>query len=141
MNWGRRIDKKWGYEEIPINTPDYCLKRLTVEPNGFACSVHYHLLKKETFLVLSGTLMLQVYVPKPEVNLPRIADLDRTFALSMFLPPKLLRLTEGEQITIERLTPHRFWAWTETRFLEVSTHDCPTDSIRIVESGPIPNDV
>lgn len=119
--------KKWGTEEIIVNS-DYCGKRLTVMP-GCACSIHYHVKKTETFFVLDGRLALELYKPR----YPReIVD-----ELPELIGRKILRA--GRSLTIGPLTPHRFWAYSEpVRFMEFSTEDKSEDSIRLVESGPVP---
>lgn len=119
----RLVMKKWGTEEIIVNG-DYCGKRLTVMP-GYACSIHYHLKKTETFFVLDGRLSLELYKP---------------YCTGIQAEPigcKILRA--GRSMTIDPLTPHRFWAYREpVRFMEFSTTDADEDSIRLLESGPVP---
>ena len=119
------VAKKWGHEEIIVNRPLYCLKRLTVVPNGNACSIHFHKVKTETFVIERGCLFLRLYNPirtmndKPELK-------------------QVYELTEGAPITIEPFIPHQFYSTTGVcSFLEVSTHDDPADSYRLTESGPI----
>lgn len=122
----RLVLKKWGTEEIIVNG-DYCGKRLTVMP-GFACSIHYHIKKTETFFVLDGRLALELYKP----YFPRAVSIEPEL-----IGCKLLRA--GRSLTIDPMTPHRFWAYSEpVRFLEFSTRDEAEDSIRLVESGPVP---
>jgi len=117
------VIKKWGTEEIIVNS-NYCGKRLTVMP-GYACSIHYHIKKTETFFVLDGRLTLELYRPHGIGN-----QLD-------LIGCKLLHA--GRALTIEPMTPHRFWAYSEpVRFMEFSTPDEAEDSIRLCESGPIP---
>ena len=115
--------KKWGTEEIIVNST-YCGKRLTVMP-GCSCSIHYHIKKTETFFVLDGRLSLELY---------------GAYCAGNPLEPigcKVLR--PGRSLTINPLTPHRFWAYSEpVRFMEFSTTDAAEDSIRLLESGPIP---
>lgn len=119
----RLVLKKWGTEEIIVNG-DYCGKRLTVMP-GYACSIHYHVTKTETFFVLDGRLALELYESFQKEVAPKPIGC------------KLLRA--GRSLTIKPLTPHRFWAYSEpVRFLEFSTTDVAEDSIRLLESGPVP---
>jgi mannose-6-phosphate isomerase-like protein (cupin superfamily) len=44
-----------------VNCPDanYCVKRMTLNP-GFRCSTHYHCKKDETFIVIEGSVWLNV---------------------------------------------------------------------------------
>lgn len=121
----RLVVKKWGTEEIIVNG-DYCGKRLTAMP-GYACSIHYHIKKTETFFVLDGRLALELYGTYCAGNKLEL------------LGCKLLRA--GRVLTLEPLTPHRFWAYSEpVRFMEFSTTDLAEDSIRLCESGPVPID-
>lgn len=45
--------KGWGYEDWIVNKDEYCGKVLVFE-QGKKCSLHYHLLKDETFYLESG---------------------------------------------------------------------------------------
>jgi mannose-6-phosphate isomerase len=116
------VKKLWGYEKHIVNSPLYCGKILVALPNGMACSIHYHKLKTETFHVRSGSLHIQLFTL--DGNLKETLD-----------------LAAGESLTLEPLSPHRFWAKTEVcEFMEFSTHDDPADSYRIVDAGPAPKD-
>jgi mannose-6-phosphate isomerase-like protein (cupin superfamily) len=53
------IDKPWGWEEIFAQTDNYVGKILVIRP-GHRLSRQYHLLKEETFRVISGTLILEI---------------------------------------------------------------------------------
>lgn len=110
--------KLWGHETLIINTPEYCGKVLTVVP-GFQCSLHLHEVKDETFLVVSGVLVVEYY-PDGDPEDRRVVELGEGASL---------RLTPG--------TPHRFWSGEDgASFIEFSTHDSPEDSIRLEESRP-----
>ena len=50
--------KVWGREVCLANTELYCAKYLYLDP-GFACSLHRHLVKDETFVVLGGSCLLE----------------------------------------------------------------------------------
>ena len=114
------VRKLWGYEKHLVNSPLYCGKILVALPNGMACSIHYHKRKTETFHILKGSLHLQLFT------------LDGTLTEQSVLEP-------GDTLTLPPLTPHRFWTTEEVcEFLEVSTHDEPEDSYRLVDSGPAP---
>lgn len=156
------VPKTWGHEKIIANRaalidgPGYCLKELTVEPNGQACSVHYHAIKTETFYILSGVLMLELYArltcglvtSKPETH------------LGLLKLSGLFRMLPGSSFTIQPGEAHRFWVdpreRVETvpihggseqvnvrpdlaRFIEASTPDNPNDSYRVVVAGPCPS--
>lgn len=112
------VKKVWGYEEIRANEPEYCGKVLVIKP-GYRCSLHYHKIKKETFSVLDGSVLLEQRdirgVPFEEVLYP------------------------GDSRTIWPGTQHRFQSATNSpaSLLEFSTHHEDSDSYRITESGPI----
>lgn len=133
-----RIDKKWGYESIFVNNELYCGKRLTVVPNGNACSVHYHLKKRETFFVERGSLFLEIWRPLAGFESKQV--LGQPITLADFQPRPNFRLMRvGDKCTLHPGIAHRFWTKGEIcEFLEFSTHDDPADSIRLVESGPVP---
>jgi len=121
------VTKKWGMEEIFVNNSMYCGKHMTVMP-GFACSIHYHRYKVETFVVLAGCLILEIY---EEVN-PMLPKRRRKLWDRKPLLP-------GRPLTILTCTPHRFWAEHKpVQFLEFSSHDRLDDSIRITKAGPVP---
>lgn len=116
------VKKLWGYERVIVNHALYCGKILTVIPNGTACSLHYHIKKHETFHVLRGELLIQT------------CGRDKQFA------PQSLVLHPGSTLVLPPWTAHRFWAEKEVcDFLEISTHDEPEDSIRLIKSGPRPD--
>jgi len=125
MNECKVIDKLWGNEKIIASFVDgqsgYTGKVLTVEPNGNACSMHYHAIKTETFYVIEGVLELQIW--------------DNPISMRKIFGSKV---NVGDSITIQKNQPHRFWA-TKNRavFVEVSTPDNPEDSIRMKPSGPL----
>lgn len=54
----KRVKKLWGRELWLVNNEKYCTKYLYLEP-GFACSLHRHSVKDETFVVLSGSCVLE----------------------------------------------------------------------------------
>lgn len=77
------VKKTWGHERILHNDSKYCMKELTILP-GFRSSLHRHLQKEETFLVVAG-----------------IATIEFEF--------KIIKLVPGEHVTIPPETWHRFW--------------------------------
>ena len=105
------IRKKWGHEEIIVNTELYCMKYLILKKDYF-CSLHYHILKDETFYVDEGKVQLQIG--------DTIYILDECD--SMRVPPGKL---------------HRFTGIKDSVIIEVSTHDSKSDSVRIELSGGI----
>ena len=52
-----RVDKKWGYELWVHNDEDYCGKLLVFNKIGDKFSMHYHLIKKETWYFQKGAFI------------------------------------------------------------------------------------
>ena len=122
------VRKAWGYEKIIDNNEKYCGKILTVYPEGVSSSIHYHKKKEETFYVLKGSLVLEVY---PKCDPEKVNE-------SNLPSPEVRYMKEGDIIRLVPLVPHRFWAGRSevAEFIEVSTTDDPNDSYRIRKSGP-----
>jgi len=57
------VPKKWGREEWIVNNKLYCGKRLTIIQDKISSEgkFHYHKIKDETFFVLEGILLLQIF--------------------------------------------------------------------------------
>ncbi len=102
------VPKLWGSEVWYVNEPEYCCKILNI--NKFASgSLHYHSIKKETFMVTKGKIQLE-YGDKKET------------------------VRTGFIVTIEPKTPHRFTALKDSSILEISTHHGDNDVTRIEKS-------
>lgn len=124
--------KKWGWEQILVNRPEYCGKILTVLPNGNACSIHFHKLKHETFHVLEGSIFLELLGIVGDPAHPTGYRVDREL--------DRLILCKGQALSLPPLMAHRFWTVDiPAVFLETSSHDDPNDSYRFVDSGPAPD--
>lgn len=111
----RRVEKVWGYEEIPIATDLYTLKFLHISPRR-RCSLHLHFKKDECFLVYAG-------IPVIEIN----GD------VKLYHP--------GDTVRVPPETLHRFGNHGDTGecvLIEVSTKDDDLDVRRLEQSGPIP---
>ena len=50
--------KKWGWEVILVSTELYSCKLMVIK-GGYQCSVHYHKLKTEDFLLLIGNVKIE----------------------------------------------------------------------------------
>lgn len=131
------VEKLWGREKIFFNDPNkgYCLKELTVDSNGNACSIHFHKAKTETFYVTHGRIFLERYrtlLARPGIDVTSIAHLEDRSIRTLHI---------GDHITLVPYTPHRFWAVDGPGvFIEGSSYDSPFDSFRVVRAGPIPTD-
>lgn len=105
------VPKKWGYEIILHNRLDYCGKILHFHKGG-KFSMHFHILKSETFYVNEGQFQLN-YID------PQTAD------------RKCMMLEKGNIIEIEKGNPHQLVALTEGEIFEASTMHHEFDSYRI----------
>lgn len=104
------IQKFWGWEREIVNE-DYCGKILHLN-YGFRSSMHYHKTKDETFLVVSGCVLVEFY-------------------------DFYVILNHYDNIRVLPGTYHRFWGHTNTKteFVEFSTHHNDSDSYRIEKSS------
>lgn len=87
---------------IKVNEPEYCSKWLVVFP-GQVCPYHMHRDKKETFIVMKGTVEL-------------------TFE------DKKIILKPGDSYTLEQNTYHTFTSKRGAVIEEVSTYDTNADN-------------
>jgi mannose-6-phosphate isomerase-like protein (cupin superfamily) len=109
----RFVQKVWGEEEWLINTSLYCGKVLYLNP-GWQCSLHYHREKDETFHILAGEVMLEVWTGG-QVEFIHMKYMD-----TYNLPPQ---------------TPHRFWSISgPAEILEISTTHSDDDVVRVEDS-------
>src|SRR3990167_3450516 len=77
------IPKVWGRETWLVNESEYCCKMLELN-KGSSGSLHYHPIKKETFIMAKGKIKLEI-------------------------DGKTFKLREGDfPVTILPGTPHRF---------------------------------
>jgi mannose-6-phosphate isomerase-like protein (cupin superfamily) len=111
-----RIEKKWGSEEIIVNA-DYCGKVMRLKA-GFRCSTHRHLVKDETFYMLSGHMLLETFWDDGKLY-------------------RSLHMRAGDTYRILPGQWHRFTGYQDSVFIEFSTHDSPGDCQRKTESGPV----
>jgi len=108
-----KIDKVWGYEIWVVNSTKYCGKRLILN-KGWRCSLHYHKVKDETFLIASGKVLM-------EVN------------------GGVFVMNPGDSIRVKPLTHHRFGGLEDSEIIEFSTHHEENDSYRVELSGRMPD--
>ena len=103
------VPKVWGKEIWLVNEPEYCLKMLEIK-KGASGSLHYHPVKKESFIVANGKIRLE-YGDKVE---------------TLKAGPQAIAILPG--------TPHRFKALKESAILEVSTYHDDQDVVRLEQS-------
>jgi len=109
-----KVIKTWGWERWIENSEDYCMKLLCCIGDKWSSEgkFHYHKNKLETFLVVSGTLMLEVVV-------------DEIITIKKTLNP-------FDSFKVERGVLHRFKALTPIcYFVEASTFHDDEDSYRV----------
>ena len=111
----KEVAKLWGTELWHHNDAQYCMKTLLLQ-HGAQSSLHYHKVKRETFLVTYGVVEIQ-------------RDADGVWH----------RLEPGDSITIHPGVAHRFRAATTVaRVVEASTMHDDADVYRIEESTVLP---
>jgi quercetin dioxygenase-like cupin family protein len=111
---GELYPKAWGYELWIVNNDEYCGKLLVFNQNK-KFSMHYHLLKKETW-----------YIAKGQFEYHWINTESAT--------PKITIVNEGDVIDLERGQPHQLKALTEgATIFEISTKHYEEDSYRVLK--------
>jgi mannose-6-phosphate isomerase-like protein (cupin superfamily) len=111
--------KAWGLEEWLVNNESYCAKLLWISP-GWQCSLHYHSIKKETFIAVDGLTRVEYFVDGKKFD-------------------TILVGWRRDVLTVPPGTPHRFWSMGEvgSTLFEVSTTHSDNDVTRIEESRQI----
>jgi D-lyxose ketol-isomerase len=109
------VPKLWGVEYWIVNTEKYCLKFLKIIP-GVQCSIHCHQKKDETFVGVSGYVILSFHnsVTKEQTGGEGIG------------PGDTFQILPGQY--------HSFYANNVSWVMEVSTHHDDEDVVRIQES-------
>ena len=108
------IFKKWGSEVVLHNRGDYCGKLLRFNKGG-KFSMHFHMLKTETWYINKGIFQL-TYIDTKTAERNNIT------------------LTQGDIIEVEKGLPHQLTAIQEGEIFECSTMHYDYDSYR-VEKG------
>lgn len=109
-----KVLKGWGHELIIHNCDEYCGKILVFN-KGKKCSYHYHELKKETFYVLSGRILLK------HGKTDEISEAEEII------------LEKGMKFEIERGLRHQMFALEDSEICEFSTRHFDEDSIRVIK--------
>ncbi len=108
----------WGSEEWLTNNELYCDKYLILR-EGFMSSLHYHIIKDETFIIIKGSVLLEV----------------GTKAHEKVKGYKNITMKVGDIYRLNPYTVHRFKSLTKNSIiLEVSTHHEDEDSIKIIKA-------
>lgn len=128
-------EKGWG-SELWIVNDKYCLKEMNIY-NGKRCSIHYHKIKDETFVVKSGKLRLLLF---PNIGILSFEYLSKIIEPNE-LEKQLLKNAEeynlgpGDYKRILPMTLHQFYGNSEEPavFYEFSTTHFEEDSYRLVK--------
>jgi D-lyxose ketol-isomerase len=115
----RIVSKVWGHEEILLEWPELTRKNLVIDPRK-RCSLHYHPVKREAFIVRAGTVWVELQLPDERHMLVAGTEDDTTV------------------IVLEPGRPHRFWSHAGGVLEEVSTRHDDDDVVRLEPSGDIP---
>jgi len=114
----KRVEKKWGYELWIHNDSDYCGKLLVFYKSGNKFSMHYHMIKDETWYVQKGAFQFDWIDTE---------NGERCYT----------QIQEGDVIEIKKGLPHQLTALTEeATIFEVSTQHFDEDSYRIYRNQP-----
>jgi len=108
------VPKGWGYELWIVNNEKYCGK-LLVFVKGRRCSVHYHKIKEETFHLISGKVVVNIFG----------SDNSLIFKEHVLEPGDTFHLKPG--------TKHQIIALLDSTIIEISTHHSEDDSYRTVK--------
>lgn len=111
-----RVEKAWGYELWIHNDSQYCGKLLVFENEGNRFSMHYHMIKNETWYVQKGAFEFH-WIDTETATLQK--DI----------------LNVGDAVYIEKGKPHQLIALeSESIVFEVSTEHFDSDSYRIYKN-------
>ena len=114
----KRVEKKWGYELWIHNDTDYCGKLLVFNKSGDKFSMHYHMIKDETWYVQEGAFQFDWIDTENGERL-------------------YTQIQKGDVIEIKKGLPHQLTALTdEATIFEVSTEHFDEDSYRIYRNQP-----
>lgn len=114
----KRVEKKWGYELWIHNDIDYCGKLLVFNNSGDKFSMHYHMIKDETWYVQNGAFQFDWIDTE---------NGERCYT----------QLQKGDIVEIKKGLPHQLTALLdESTIFEVSTQHFDDDSYRIYRNQP-----
>jgi mannose-6-phosphate isomerase-like protein (cupin superfamily) len=104
--------KGWGREVWLVNNDQYCGKILEID-KGKHCSLHYHKLKRESFYLESGKLIVRI---KQSLDSNVVEE---------------FQMDVGECMDVEPGTVHQLEAVEDTKLFEFSTTHFDSDSYRL----------
>lgn len=109
----RIVEKSWGRELIFADEPEYCGKFLVYPNAGSVSSLHFHMQKKETWFVQSGSFK---YTTINKTTAEEIVSEIKTGDVVTLLPGQMHQLVSLEDNCV---------------IVEVSTKDSAEDTYRI----------
>jgi quercetin dioxygenase-like cupin family protein len=113
-----KVEKLWGYELWIHNDSQYCGKLLVFTKAGNHFSMHYHMIKNETWYVQEGAFEFH-WIDTENGKLNKQT------------------LVTGEVVYIEKGKPHQLIALEDNSIIfEVSTEHFDYDSYRIYRDSP-----
>ena len=114
----KRVEKQWGHELWIHNDKQYCGKLLVFTNSGNKFSMHYHMIKDETWYVQKGAFQFDWIDTE---------NGERCYT----------QIQQGDVIEIKKGLPHQLTALTEeATIFEVSTQHFDDDSYRIYRNQP-----
>lgn len=118
------VSKGWGWEEWIHNNERYCGKKMFCK-QGKMCSWHYHKIKEETFLLISGMLRIDWSTDNelPTAGIQYYEDVSRGW--SYLVPSDVFHIPVGLR--------HRFQGIQDSLFIEFSSQHFDEDSIRLIK--------
>lgn len=112
-----KVEKQWGYELWVHNDSQYCGKLLVFNKTGDRFSMHYHMLKNETWYVQEGSFQFDWFDTEDAVKKSTI-------------------LQKGDTVYIEKGLPHQLIALEDNATVfEVSTQHFDQDSYRLYRNA------
>jgi len=117
---GDKYEKAWGYELWIVNHDAYCGKLLVFNKDK-KFSMHYHMIKEESWYVAKGKF-------------------EYRWINTETAETKVTWLEEGDVVDLERGQPHQLIALTKgATIFEVSTKHYEEDSYRVVKGDSQPS--
>ena len=114
----QKVEKLWGYELWIHNDSQYCGKLLVFPKEGAHFSMHYHMIKNETWYVQNGSFEFH-WIDTEK------AKLNKTI------------INTGDVVYIEKGKPHQLIALEDNSIIfEVSTEHFEYDSYRVYRDSP-----
>jgi mannose-6-phosphate isomerase-like protein (cupin superfamily) len=118
INTPKRVEKTWGYELWVHNDNEYCGKLLVFTKDRNRFSMHYHLIKKESWYVQEGRFQFN-WIDVENGKLQGTT------------------LEKGQSVLIERGLPHQLISLQDNSIVfEVSTEHFDEDSYRVYRDSP-----